>query len=167
MAVLAADLSLGGILGALTCFTIGHALTLVACIGGGWSIPAHIVEPAIAATIVTLTVFDLLNRHRDRLVFSLVRLELIFVCALIHGLGFASALAGFTQWSPSDPHTLWALAGFNLGIEIAQVGVAAIVCILAFFCRRFFRADLVLRTRKFATYATIAIGSIWFVQRIV
>ncbi len=43
---------------ALTCFTVGHAITLAAVALGGLSVSARIVEPTIAATIVGIALFD-------------------------------------------------------------------------------------------------------------
>jgi hypothetical protein len=43
LVVLAAGWGWQRLLGALTCFTAGHALTLLACVWGGWSAPAAVV----------------------------------------------------------------------------------------------------------------------------
>jgi hypothetical protein len=108
---------------ALTCFTAGHAITLVACIWGGWMVPSRIVEPAIAATIIGMAVFDRWSRSRRHPWPPAVRLSLVFVCALIHGMGLAGALIDLDL----DPqHLLLSLAGFNLGIESGQIGVAVL-----------------------------------------
>ena len=51
---------------ALTCFTAGHAATLAAVALGGVTAPAHMVEPAIAATIVGMALFDRWSRQRPQ-----------------------------------------------------------------------------------------------------
>jgi hydrogenase/urease accessory protein HupE len=56
----------------------------------GWvTVPASLVEPAIAASIVVVAALHLL-RHQVRLGWELL---LVFCLGLVHGLGFASALS--------------------------------------------------------------------------
>ncbi|MGB7305379.1 MAG: HupE/UreJ family protein [Burkholderiaceae bacterium] len=106
---------------ALTTFTVGHAISLTAVVVFGLSLPAVIVEPAIAATVVAMLVFERLSSRSRRLRAPGWRLGLIFGCALIHGLGFAGALVNLGL----DPSArILGLVGFNLGIEAAQLLVA-------------------------------------------
>lgn len=167
LVVLSAGWRWRGLLGALSCFTAGHALTLAACIWGGWSAPDSMVEPAIAATIVGMAAFDQWARWRDRPAPVSVRLALVFACSLIHGLGFAGALAEMTEWPPGSSPLRWALAGFNLGIEFAQVGVAIIACALAWALHRMIGAGALQRASDIASVAAMASGSVWFAQRLV
>ena len=130
LVALSAGLGWRALLAVLSCFTAGHALALAASVWGVWSAPASIVEPAIAATIVGLAAFDVWVRRRTRPVSTRVRLLVVFACALVHGLGLAQALTDLSQWPVGSPAMLWALAGFNLGIELAQAGVAALVALV-------------------------------------
>jgi hypothetical protein len=166
LVVLFAGWSWRGLLGALTCFTVGHALTLAACVWGGLSVPLHIVEPAIAATIVGMASFEAWGRWCARPAPLRVRLALVFSCSLIHGLGFAAALAEMTQWPPGSSPMRWALAGFNLGIEVAQVGVAAVAYLLAWVLSRVIGTATLRRASQFATLGVMGTGSIWFAQRL-
>ena len=130
LVVLSAGLSLSALLGALSCFTVGHAITLCACVLGGVSVSDRIAEPAIAATIICMAAFDLWTRRRARVLPSYVRLSIVFSCALVHGLGLAGALRDVTQWpSDSTPFVL-ALTGFNVGIESAQIAVALMAALV-------------------------------------
>jgi hypothetical protein len=167
LVVLSAGWRWRALLGALTCFTAGHALTLAACVWGGWSLPDHIVEPAIAATIVGMAAFDAWGRWRARPARPGVRLALVFACALIHGLGLAGALTGLSQWAPGSRPMLWALAGFNLGIEVAQVGVAVLTGLVVTALQGLLGPQVRQRARQFATLAVMAAGSLWFVERVV
>jgi HupE / UreJ protein len=167
LVVLAAGWGWRSWLGALTCFTAGHALTLVVCVWGGWSAPAAIVEPAIAATIVGMVVFDGWARWRAQPVPSAVRLGLVFACALIHGLGLAGALGELTQWAPGSAQLAWALGGFNLGIEAAQIGVAALVGLLALGLHGLFGPRANQRVGQFASVVAMVAGSFWLVERVV
>jgi hypothetical protein len=137
---------------------------------GGWSAPAALVEPAIAATIVALAAFDRWARRRPQPLRTGLRLALVFACALIHGLGLAGALAELTQWAPGSAQLAWALAGFNLGIEAAQVGVAALagllVRVLGAALRGGMRPAATQRVGSFASAAAMMAGSLWFIERV-
>ena len=147
---------------ALTVFTAGHAISLAAVAIGGFSAPAQIVEPAIAATIVGMALFDRWSSARSQPLAPAWRLALVFGCALIHGLGLAGALSGLGL---DSSHRLLSLLGFNLGIEAAQLG-AALVAGVSFAAVRRLRgpAGLSLATRLASTSA-IVVGSAWLAQR--
>ncbi len=106
---------------ALTAFTAGHAITLAATVLGGLNVPSSLVEPTIAATIVGMALFDRWSSARPQPLASAWRWLLVFGCALVHGLGLARAL---TLDGLGSSSRLLSLAGFNLGIEAAQLGVA-------------------------------------------
>ena len=148
--------------GTLTCFTAGHALTLGASAWGHMSISPALVEPAIAVTIVGMAVFDLWQRHRARWATPALRLGLVFACALVHGLGFARALGSLGL---SGGPLVWSLAGFNLGIELAQVGVAALaaagMALLALWAGRASAG----RAALTASVLGVVLGCGWFVER--
>ncbi len=110
-----------------TVFTVGHAITLAWSAFGGWAPPAQIVEPAIVATIVAMAALVLWQHRRGRWIAHPLQLLLVLGCALIHGLGFASALGGLGL---DGAHRAWALAGFNAGIELAQLLAAAMAAAL-------------------------------------
>jgi hypothetical protein len=166
LVVLAAGWGWRALLAVLTCFTLGHALTLAACVWGGWSAPARIVEPAIAATIVGMAAFDAWRRWQDKSPRLELRLVLVFACALIHGLGLAGALTGLTQWPAGSRPMLWALAGFNLGIELAQVGVAMSAGLFGWALSRLAGPAGPARVGQVATIAGMVAGSFWLVQRV-
>ncbi len=136
LVVLAASWGWRQVLLALTTFTVGHAITLMVSVWGGLSVPAWLVEPAIAATIVGMAAFDFHARRNGRLPSPWLRLSLVFGCALIHGLGLASAL---TELGLDSQHQLPSLAGFNVGIELGQVAVALLAGCLVSAVRRLHR----------------------------
>lgn len=148
------------LLAALTCFTLGHALTLVAVVLGGWTVPSTWVEPAITVTIVVLAVFDARGRLRP----GAGRLVLVFACALIHGLGLAEALVGLRL---DDQHLWPSLVGFNLGVEAGQVLVAmpslGLLALLKFRCGE--AADW--RVRQGSRAVALACGLVWLLARVV
>lgn len=163
MVVLAAGWGWRHVLGALTLFTVGHAVTLVLSLKGLLSVPASLVEPAIAATIVGMAVFDAVARYRGHRPPRSLLLALVFGCALIHGLGLGAALS---ELGLAKLHQLPSLAGFNLGIELAQLAVALVMVVLALAVQRWRgEAGLQLATRLVGVMA-MAMGSIWLVQRL-
>jgi hypothetical protein len=98
----------------LTGFTLAHSITLTATLLGFLQVPAHVVEPLIAASIVLMAG---LNLVQHRAVMG-QRLLIVFACGLLHGMGFASAISdlglhGTYQWT--------SILGFNLGIELGQM----------------------------------------------
>ena len=148
---------------ALTCFTAGHAITLAATVLGGWAAPSRVVEPAIAATIIGMVLFDQWSQRRSQPWPPSVRLALVFACALIHGLGLASAL---TDLGLDQEHLLLSLAGFNAGIEAAQLGVALLAAGVMAVVLRVKGPEGIALTTRLASFSAIALGSAWLVQRV-
>ncbi|MGB5221234.1 MAG: HupE/UreJ family protein [Polyangiales bacterium] len=105
---------------AVTAFTVGHSLTLALSVLGLLSVPQAIVEALIAMTIVVLALEIQSGRHGPVWKHPWT---LPGALGLLHGLGFASVL--FDAGLPSDEIPL-ALFGFNLGLELGQLGVIAI-----------------------------------------
>lgn len=167
LVVLAAGLSARQVLLALTCFTLGHATTLALSAAWGFAVSPAIVEPAIAATIIGMAAFDAWSRHQQRVVDSGVRLALIFLCALIHGLGLATAL---TELGLDTGSRLPSLAGFNVGIELAQVSIALLAMASVAVTSRLLGGSSYARWRhratQLASLVAMIVGSVWFVQRI-
>jgi HupE / UreJ protein len=164
LVVLSAAWSWRGIVLALTCFTLGHAITLAAVVLWDWRLPASIVEPAIAATIVGMAMFDRWSTTLSKPLASGWRLSLVFACALIHGLGLASALTGLNL---DTQNRLLSLVGFNVGIEAAQLGVALLAA-LAMGGVRYFRGPKgIAVSTRLGSFVAISAGLVWFVQRTV
>lgn len=106
------------ILKVVTAFTLAHSLTLSLAALGFVHAPSRPVESAIALTVL----LGALN-----ILFPVVRERrwLVALCfGLIHGLGFASVLAdlGLQQGG-----LLQALVGFNIGVEVGQLGIVAVL----------------------------------------
>lgn len=112
----------------VTGFTLAHSITLSAAALGWLALPAAVVEPAIAATIVFVGLENLLRPSARR------RMALTFVLGLVHGFGFASLLAGIGL--PRDA-LLLALLCFNGGVELGQAAVAALVLPALLWLRRY------------------------------
>ncbi len=106
----------------ISAFTVAHTVTLALGALGLVTIPASIVEPLIAASIVYVAVENIFWRK-----LSPWRPFVIFGFGLLHGLGFASVLAEFGL---PDDQFVPALLGFNVGVEIGQLTVVALAAIV-------------------------------------
>jgi hypothetical protein len=149
---------------ALSIFTVGHAMSLITVVYGGLTAPEQIVEPAIAATIIGLALYDLWAARSSTSSPRELRFGLVFGCSLIHGLGLGGALASL---GINPAHQGATLLGFNLGIEIAQVGVA-ILSIFGFaLLQKLFGGRSVQSVSLLATLFAVFVGSVWFVQRVI
>jgi hypothetical protein len=162
LVVLAAAWNLRQVVLALTCFTAGHAVTLVACAWYGLSVPASVVEPAIAATIVGMALFDRWSAHRSLTNAVAIRLSLVFVCALVHGLGLAGAL---DDLGVNGMGKAWSLAGFNIGIELGQIAVAVTAALVLLGVQYVGGPGVLTKATHSASYASMVLGSFWFIQR--
>ncbi len=109
------SLKLRPLLWQVSAFTLAHTVTLALGTLHFVTIPASIVEPLIAASIVYVGVENLLMRDLPRW-----RPLVVFCFGLLHGLGFASVLQDFGLGA--DHFTL-KLIGFNLGVELGQLAV--------------------------------------------
>ena len=105
----------------ITCFTVAHSLTLALAALDVVSLPARMVEPLIAASIVFVGVENLVRKGEPGW-----RWALTFALGLVHGFGFAGALkeAGLGAGGAA---LLVPLFSFNLGVELGQAGVAVVV----------------------------------------
>lgn len=104
----------------ITSFTIAHSLTLALATFDVITLPATIVEPLIAASIVFVGIENLVRRQ------VAARWLVTFSFGLIHGLGFASILRELGIGAMGTQATI-PLLSFNLGVELAQVSIAALV----------------------------------------
>lgn len=100
-----------------TAFTVAHSITLALAASGTLQVPAAPVEIAIAGSIFITAVAVVVGADRW------VGWPLAFGFGLIHGLGFANVLADILK----GRNLLAPLLGFNLGIEVAQLLVIALV----------------------------------------
>lgn len=112
-------------------FTVAHTITLaLAALGYTSGIEGFfatrlgvsfidVVEPLIALSIVYVAVENIFMKR-----ISPWRPFVIFVFGLLHGLGFASVL---TEFGLPEATFVPALIGFNLGVEVGQLFVIAVM----------------------------------------
>ena len=143
----------------ITFFTIAHSITL-ACAGLNIiELPSSFVEPFIAATIIYVGVENILRGDHPK-----GRHWLSFGFGLIHGFGFASVLQEM-EISSGDTGILLPLLSFNLGIEIGQITVAAIV--LPLIWRLNNKPAIAAKFLQVCSVMISLIGAYWFLERTV
>jgi hydrogenase/urease accessory protein HupE len=156
LALLALSTSLWQTVKIVTAFTVAHSITLSLAVLGVVDVPSSIVEPLIAASIVWVAVENLVaptGAGRRWLIAA--------VFGLIHGLGFASALAELGL--PRDA-LVGALVGFNLGVELGQLAFVVVVMPPLVWASR---PGHLPRLPQILSVIVALVGAVWFVERIV
>ncbi|WP_290791979.1 HupE/UreJ family protein [Flavihumibacter sp. UBA7668] len=112
----------------VTAFTIGHSATLVLSVLGYVSVSVPWIEFLIALTIAGTAMNNLFFKGGN----TQKKLPVIYFFALffgmIHGLAYANLLLDLEGGENLTSHLL----AFNLGIEVAQLLVVAVVLALTF-----------------------------------
>ena len=129
-------------------FTVAHTITLGLTVSGVITPPSQWVEPLIALSIGALAVENFFAREKV----GMTRLGLVFFFGLIHGMGFAGALAG--TFGGDDFYSRLLLT--NLGVELAQISILAVAWVLTI--------RLSPRMEQLANLTLIVVSLIWFVR---
>ena len=154
---------LGPLVRHVTAFTIAHAMTLGLGAFLSVSLSPKIVEPLIALSIVWVAAENILLRtdtYRAPGVFTR-KTVIVFLFGLLHGLGFARAL---TEVGLPKSEWLLALATFNVGIELGQLGVI----VISFLATRSIRDRPWYQRRVVIPISGLiaGIGVIWVIERL-
>jgi hydrogenase/urease accessory protein HupE len=142
----------------ITSFTIAHSITLAVATLDLIQIPGRIIEPLIAGTIVYVGLENLFRNDDPK-----GRWLLTFAFGLIHGFGFASVLREIGVGRDGSGIAL-PLLSFNLGVELGQVAVAALLLPLIWSLRN--KAVFTKRWVSACSVLVAALGAYWFVQRV-
>ena len=150
----------------VTAFTLAHSITLAAASLGVLHVPGPPVEACIALSIVFVA-SEIVHGRRGRPGLTQRSPWVVaFAFGLLHGLGFASALA---QVGLPEKQIPTALLFFNVGVEIGQV-----LFILAVLSLISVGRSLAYRVRirppawsaLIAPYAIGGVASYWLLERI-
>lgn len=142
----------------ITAFTVAHSITLAATVLGAVSLASPPVEAIIALSIV-LVASECLRPEG-----SLTRRApwaVAFAFGLLHGFGFASVLL---EIGLPEKHVPLSLAFFNVGVELGQLALIALVLGL-----RWLGSRLPLPTawvRPSLIYAMGGLAAFWTIDRI-
>lgn len=143
----------------VTAFTVGHSITLSLVTLGQVDYPVSLVEFLIALSVLGLAVE--LSRGSDGGVLSSVPWLLAGAFGLLHGMGFAGALAEIGLPPTAVP---MALASFNLGIEFGQLLFIGALFVLRCFLRHV-PGSLLTRGRALPVYALGSLSALWCIER--
>lgn len=138
-------------------FTVAHTITLALSMKGIIQLPADIVEPLIALSIMFVAIENILLSE-----LKAWRIAIVFMFGLVHGMGFARAL---NEIGLPRNKFFTSIFSFNMGVEIGQIIIITLMFMLIIipFGKR-------PGYKKFIVYplsATIAlIAAYWTYQRI-
>ena len=150
------------LVGVITSFTVAHSITLALSSLGVVRLSGAPVEAVIALSILFLAV-ELLRPEDRRSPITSKRPWLIaFAFGLLHGFGFAGALAEIGL--PQRAIAL-ALFLFNVGVEVGQLMVVVVVLAVV---AALGRTGVVVpeMIKRVPIYATGTIAAFWFVERV-
>ena len=105
-----------------TAFTVAHSITLALSMKGIFTLPAPIVEPIIALSILFVAVENIILSE-----LKASRILVVFLFGLIHGLGFASSL---NEIGLPRNKFFTSILSFNAGVEIGQIAIILAVYLL-------------------------------------
>lgn len=139
----------------VTAFTVAHSITLSLAVFEIVQLPVRLVETVIAFSVLIVALNNL------RPVFSSSRWLLAFAFGLIHGFGFARVLADLGL---APGALIFSLAGFNLGVEVGQLAIVALVVPLFYLIRR----SVMYRKWIFSGGSVMAalVAAVWMAERI-
>ena len=139
----------------VTVFTVAHSVTLGLAATDTLRLPAQPIEVAIAGSIVIAGVLNLFPAA------ARWRMPLALVFGLVHGFGFANALQGIDV---SGTRLAPVLAGFNLGVEVAQLLIIAIALPILWLLSR--TRDYARRVMPALSVAIALTGGVWLIGRL-
>jgi hypothetical protein len=138
-------------------FTLAHSITLCLAAYGVINPSPAIVEPIIALSIVLLAVENIFATKAGPW-----RMLMIFLFGLVHGMGFAGALAGLGL--PKNAFAE-ALVSFNIGVELGQLSIILFMYLLVaklFAKKTWYRQRIVVP----ASVAIATVAAFWTIERI-
>lgn len=149
----------------ITGFTVAHSITLVLSAMDWVRVPVPPVEAVIALSIVFLAT-EIAKNQRHTLTW---RYPVVVSSSfgLLHGFGFAAALAGIGL---PQTEVLTGLLFFNIGVELGQVAFALVVVSAVALVERFLQPwleahRLVQGARVITSYGIGGIAAFWLVER--
>lgn len=138
-------------------FTVAHTFTLALSMKGIIQLPADIVEPLIALSIMFVAIENILMSE-----LKAWRIAIVFMFGLVHGMGFARAL---NEIGLPRNKFFTSIFSFNVGVEIGQIIIITLMfmlIIIPFGKRPWYKKIIV-----YPLSATIAlIAAYWTGQRI-
>jgi predicted membrane protein len=122
----------------ITAFTVGHSITLALATLKLVHVNSDLVEFLIPLSIVFTAFYNIFvgsSKTRTSNVKGIILYSTTIGFGLIHGLGFSNYLRGLLG---SESSLLLPLFGFNVGLELGQVLIVAVVLLLGWLVKRLF-----------------------------
>jgi hydrogenase/urease accessory protein HupE len=146
----------------ITAFTLAHSITLAAATLGWVHIPAAPVEAVIALSIIFLAV-ELVHYYQGKPVFSARYPWVVaFILGLLHGFGFAGALANVGLPENDIPLALFL---FNVGVETGQIFFILCVMLVIWLAHKMIK-NMPDWVRWVPPYTIGCMAAVWFFQRL-
>jgi hypothetical protein len=142
----------------VTGFTVAHSVTLALAALNLVTISSRIVEPLIAASIIFVAAENFRSAEK-----SWHRYALTCGFGLIHGFGFASALRA-SGLAGTGTEIIKPLVAFNIGVEIGQLVVAALVLPLLLLLNRW--PWFARHGARMISALVIVVAAFWLWQRL-
>ena len=149
------------ILKTITAFTLAHSITLSLAALGYVNFPGPPVEAVIALSIVFLSLEILKNLNGEETLTSKKPWIVAFTFGLLHGFGFAGALAEIGLPQQDIP---LALAFFNIGVELGQIMFVIVALFILYLLN--LKKNWPAYAKKVPAYAIGSVAAFWMMQRI-
>ncbi len=148
--------------GTITAFTIAHSITLAAATLGYVHVPQAPVEAVIALSILFLAT-EVIHGIQGKVGLAERSPWLVaFLFGLLHGLGFAGALAEIGLPEHSIP---LALLFFNVGVEFGQLIFVILVMALGWMLQRIAQQKALHIGKVAVSYTIGGLASFWLIER--
>ena len=141
----------------VSAFTVAHSITLGLSLYGIERLPATVIEPLIALSIAYVAVENLFTSTVKPW-----RIALVFAFGLLHGMGFAEALA---RLNLPRSEFLTTLITFNVGVEAGQLTIIALAT-LAVAALKMSPEQYRLRIVRPISAGIAAMGLFWTITRL-
>ncbi len=137
----------------ITAFTLSHSVTLVLATLGIVVLPDRVVESVIALSIMYIAVENFFLESTE------YRWAVAGLFGFVHGFGFASVLQDIGL--PAQG-LLTSLLAFNIGVEIGQIAIVAVVLPMIWLLgKTVYRRPVVLA----GSFMIFIFGALWFIER--
>ncbi len=146
----------------ITAFTLAHSLTMVVATLGIVHLPSAPVEAVIALSIIFLAM-EIIHEKQGKIgLTSRYPWIIAFIFGLLHGFGFAGALAEIGL--PQQAITL-ALIFFNIGVELGQLMFVATIVFIVVILQRLTYPAVLNKLQTVVVYMIGGISSFWLIER--
>jgi len=147
----------------ITAFTLAHSITMAGATLGLVQLPQQPVEAIIALSILFLAM-EIVHEKQGKIgLASRYPWIIAFIFGLLHGFGFAGALAEIGL--PQQAINL-ALIFFNIGVELGQIMFVSAVVLLNYAVQNFKHPKLQEKVEMVVVYGIGGLSTFWFIDRV-